>query len=115
MNKHIQIAESLTNLLDTKFSIFGIRFGLDPLLDVIPFVGAHVSSLLSLYMIWIGIRIGLTAKILLVMLWNILIDYLIGLIPYVGIFGDIWFKSNVKNLHLIKKYIGKDVIFGDVI
>ena len=46
------------------------------------------------------------------MAWNILFDFILGLIPVIGIVFDSFYKSNVKNLALIEKYFDPDILEG---
>lgn len=103
---HIQFAKRLVQLMDTKFSFMGVRFGLDPLLDFIPFFGDLIGTIVSLYLFWIAFELKVPEKVYFRMLGNIIIDSLLGLIPVAGIVLDAFYRSNVKNLDLLEKYIG---------
>jgi hypothetical protein len=113
--RHLRTAEFITTFLDTKFSVAGIRFGLDPLLNVIPFFGPVVSTGMSLYLLWIAYRFHLGFGVYSKMMVFLLIDYLIGLIPFAGILGDLMFKANVLNLKLIRSHVPKDILQGEVV
>lgn len=113
--KHLRYAEYITNFLDTKFSILGIRIGLDPFLDFIPILGPVIGSGMSAYLLWIGIKMNVSGWILLRMLLNIFIDYVIGNVPFIGFFGDWLFKANVRNLTLLKEQVTDGVLEGRVV
>ena len=53
---HFLIAERLVKLLDTKFTILGVKFGVDPFLDLLPIFGNYVGIALSCYVF--GLRIS---------------------------------------------------------
>ena len=114
-NRHLRNAEYITNFLDTKFSLFGLKFGLDPLFDLIPFIGPLLSVGMSCYLLYIAYQFQLGMKVYIQMLINIALDYIIGLLPFIGIFGDVFFKANVRNIRLIRLYIPKSVEHGDIL
>lgn len=109
---HYRLAKFLTHLLDTQFSVGGISFGLDPLLDFIPGLGDVIGLVLSVYIIWIAKGLGVPEKEVAVMARNVIIDFIIGLIPVVGIVGDAFYKANVKNLRIIERHLEKPIIEG---
>lgn len=92
--------------MDSAFSIPGtkIRFGLDPLLGLIPFVGDLIGLGISATMVLSMIRHGVSGKLLFMMLGNITLDYLISSIPILGDIFDFAFKANERNLRLLKQH-----------
>ncbi len=105
-NKSFQNLKRISELLDTKYSgPFGIKFGLDPILGLIPGIGDFVTTVLSFYIIFQAYMIGVGYSVLIRMCVNVLLENLIDMIPFFGnIFDFIW-KSNTKNLELLNKYI----------
>lgn len=106
--KQIELEESLENLsryLDDwiKIPIVGWRFGLDALIGLIPNVGDSITSLASFYILIAGVRYGVPKITLLRMAFNIGLDYLVGSIPIVGDAFDFVWKSNKKNMNLIRE------------
>ncbi len=104
MQRYIKIAEIWARLLDSKFRIGPVSFGLDAILDLIPGAGDVVGVLLSLYLIWIAYQLRLPQKKIVQMLVNIGIDFLVGLVPFVGAIADIFYKANLMNLKILKEY-----------
>ncbi|HEX6981279.1 MAG TPA: DUF4112 domain-containing protein [Balneolaceae bacterium] len=98
-SKHHQFAE----LLDSKFTIPGtsIRFGIDPVLGLIPGAGDLLSGLVSLYFIFQAALHDASASVLARMLLNILADILIGAIPLLGEVFDFGWKANLRNARLL--------------
>lgn len=115
MNKYIQIAEFWAKLMDSKFKIGPIRFGLDALLDLIPGAGDVLGALLSLYLIWIAIKLRLPLKKISHMLFNIGIDFLVGAIPFLGAIADIFYKANLMNLRILKEFAKTPVEEGELV
>ncbi|HYG79055.1 MAG TPA: DUF4112 domain-containing protein [Pyrinomonadaceae bacterium] len=97
--------DRLSHLLDGLFRIPGTkwRFGLDALVGLIPGVGDTLTSLASFYILAAGVRYRVPKITLLRMGVNIGIDYLVGAIPGVGDLFDFVWKSNEKNMELIRR------------
>lgn len=110
MNKHIRFAEHITNILENRFRIMGMRFGLDPILGIIPGIGDILPALLSAYLVWIGIQMRIPNEAISKMVMNIVADFVIGIVPIIGDFGDFIFKSSTKNLQILKEYARDDVV-----
>lgn len=115
MKSHIAFAQRLVTLMDTKFSLFGIRFGIDPLLDVLPGFGSMIGAGISCYLFWIAYQLKVLSRIYWTMGWHILLDYLLGLLPFIGVVIDLFYRSNTKNLALLTPFINPDVLEGLVI
>ncbi len=110
MERHLKIASSLTHLLENRFRIFGKKFGLDPILGVIPGIGDVIPIILSFYLVWIAVQLRLPDDKISLMIRNIVIDFFIGIIPLIGDVGDFFYKSNTKNLQIIKTYKPESVV-----
>jgi len=83
--------------------VLGWRFGLDALIGLIPGFGDTATSLVSFYILAAAVRYRVPKITLLRMGMNIGIDYLVGSLPVVGDVADAWWKSNHKNIDLLKK------------
>lgn len=105
MNKHLYLAEKLTDLLENRFSLFGFKFGLDAVMGIIPGIGDALPLVLSLYLVWIGVNLRLPRNKISLMLRNIILDFIIGSIPLVGDIADVLYRSNTKNLHILKSHL----------
>ena len=97
--------EQLSWLMDDLFRIpvLGWRFGLDALVGLIPGFGDTATSLVSFYILVAGVRQRVPKVTLARMGLNIAIDYVVGSLPVVGDVLDAWWKSNHKNIDLLKK------------
>lgn len=112
MDVHLKTAQYLADLLDSKFKIGGFRFGLDPLIGLLPFIGDAVVLLVSVYILWIGEKMKVPEDKFSQMVSNVVIDTLMGFVPVVGDIGDFIFKANIKNLDIIKKH-GQFIVEGE--
>ena len=115
MNKDLQTATTIAELLDNKFEVFGIRFGIDPILGLIPGGGDLVGFILALYIVLIGVRMELPRPKIYRMLVNIALDFGIGLLPVLGDIADFAFKSNMMNLEILKKHAAGSAIDGEIV
>jgi hypothetical protein len=112
---HIQFAKRLVSLLDTKFSVWKIKFGIDPILDIIPGFGNVLAVGVSCYLFYIAYRVKVPTWVYARMVWNMGVDYLFGTVPFVGIFFDLLYRSNVRNFALIEKFVEPEILEGKVI
>jgi hypothetical protein len=80
------------------------RFGLDPLLGLIPGIGDTSSALVSAFALIQAVRIGVPKVLLMRMALNVFVNELIGVVPVVGDAFSFWFKSNARNYEIIKHH-----------
>jgi hypothetical protein len=97
--------ERLGWLMDDLFRIpvLGWRFGLDALIGLVPGLGDTSTALVSFYILAAAVRYRVPKITMLRMGLNIGIDYLFGSLPFVGDLADAWWKSNQKNLDLLRR------------
>lgn len=95
-------------LMDDLLRIPGtkLRFGIDPLIGLIPGLGDTGAALVSAVALIQAARHGLPKIILARMSLNILVNELIGIIPGIGDAFSFWFKSNARNHQLLKEHMG---------
>jgi hypothetical protein len=82
--------------------------GLDSLLGLVPVAGDLTSAAVSLSLIARSVRYGIPRDIITKMLANVLVDLLLGSVPVIGDLADLWFKANVRNVALLKEYLGDE-------
>ena len=94
------------NLLDARFTIPGtdVRFGIDPILSLIPVVGELASPAFTVLLLVQGLQQRVPKVVLIRMVLNALIDALIGAIPIAGSVGDIFWRANTDNLALLERH-----------
>jgi hypothetical protein len=115
MELHLKSARTFSYLLDNQFSLFGLKLGLNSFLDLIPGFGDAAAALLSLYLVWIALEMELPPLKIVQMLINILINFLIGIIPVIGDAVYIFRKANLKNLKILNDYARNRMQEGEVI
>jgi hypothetical protein len=101
--------EGLERLLERAFVIPGINrpVGLDVLLDIIPTAGSFVGAALGGYMVWEARNLGMSKMQMARMSGNVAIDWALGLIPWVGAIPDFFFRSNTRNLRIIRRHLDR--------
>jgi hypothetical protein len=98
--------DTTTKLLDNQFRIPGteVRFGFDFIIGLIPGVGDVVSLGISGVLVSVMARKGASGMVIVKMLWNILLDAVIGSIPVIGDLFDLSYRANRRNLALLKEH-----------
>lgn len=103
------LARFLADLLDQRFTIPGtsIRIGLDPIIGLIPGIGDLVANLTGSIIVIIAAQFGVPKIVLARMAINIAINTLLGAIPIFGDIISIWYRSNVKNVALLERFLDR--------
>ena len=96
----------MARLFDSAFHIPGtrFRFGLDPLLGLIPGIGDLTAPVFTLMILWHGVAARVPKVVLARMVLNAAIDAGVGAIPIVGDAFDFVWKSNEWNLALLERH-----------
>ena len=102
--------ERLADLTDSHFRIpfTNIRFGIDGVIGLIPFVGDSISLVISLYILGETSKLGVPPSLKIKMLGNVIFDWVIGLVPFLGDAVDVFFKANNRNMKLLVEHINSD-------
>lgn len=114
----LRLARFLADLLDQRFTIPGtsIRIGLDPIIGLIPGIGDLVANLTGSVILILAARVGVPKIALVRMGINVAANTLLGTVPFLGDVLSIWFRSNVRNVELLQRYLGrpaKRAVLGD--
>jgi hypothetical protein len=96
-------ARQIAMLLDARFELAGIKFGMDAIVGLIPGVGDLLTTLVGAYPLYVARRHGLGRWVTARMAGNLALDFLAGAVPVVGDVFDVAFKANLKNLQLLEK------------
>jgi hypothetical protein len=101
--------EALEILLERSFHIPGtkIPIGLDSLIGLIPVLGDLVTTAMGAYIVWEARNLGMSKWALTRMAANVGIDTVIGMVPLLGDAFDFVWRSNSKNLRIIRKHLDK--------
>ena len=115
IQEHIRLAKKLSRLLDSQFEFSGFRFGLDPIIGLIPEFGNVITTLASLYLFVVAYKLQVPSKIYIQMVWNIVVDSIITSVPVLGNIADFFYKSNERNLKLLSPFVDDEVLEGTVV
>ncbi|TVT42576.1 DUF4112 domain-containing protein [Hymenobacter setariae] len=98
--------EGVARLMDSQFRLPGtrFRFGLDPLLGLVPIVGDLSSTAVSVALLLTMMRHGASGAVVVRMALNIFIDTVVGAIPLIGNIFDFAYKSNERNVALLRRH-----------
>lgn len=101
--------EAMEFLLERSFRIPGVNIpvGMDALIGLVPILGDVITTALGAYIVWEARNLGLSKWSLTRMGANVAFDTVIGLVPFVGDAADLMFRSNTRNLRIIKKHLDK--------
>lgn len=104
-----QRLEALEHLLEGLVRIPGTkrRIGLDVALDLVPVVGDTIAAALGTWLVWEARNAGMSKWQMMRMMGNVGFDWALGLIPWVGAIPDFFFRSNTRNLRMIKRHLDK--------
>jgi hypothetical protein len=117
-----QRLEAMELLLERAFVVPGTnyRVGLDAVVGLVPVVGDLITTAMGAWLVWEARNLGMSKFHLMRMGGNVGLDALIGAIPLVGDAFDFVFRSNTRNIRILKRWLDKHhpetrVIEGEVI
>jgi Domain of unknown function (DUF4112) len=101
--------EALEQLLEHSITIPGLgrKVGLDAIAGLVPVVGDVVTAAMGLYIVWEARNLGMPKWQIWRMAGNVGIDTLVGAVPIAGDLFDFLYRSNTKNLRIIRKHLDK--------
>lgn len=102
-----RISRTFAWLLDDLIGVPGtkLRFGVDPILSIVPFAGTAVGAVMGSVILIDAVRLRAPLSVLIRMVGNYVIDWLVGLLPFLGAFLDAAYRSNHKNFKLLERTI----------
>lgn len=106
VRKRIELMEQL---LERSITLPGInhKVGLDFALGLVPVVGDVITGAMGLYIVWEARNLGMSKFQLIRMAGNVGFDSLLGAVPLVGDVFDLVWRSNSRNLKIIRKYLDR--------
>jgi hypothetical protein len=104
--QRLEALRKLKLTLDEAFRVPGtnIRFGWDPLIGMVPWLGDLLTALLSCAIVLQAHHMRIPRVVQVRMVGNVAIDLLVGAIPFVGDIADLFWKSNTKNFALLERH-----------
>ncbi len=106
INADIKWIDVVTDWMDNKIRIPGtnIRFGLDFLIGLVPYIGDLASFAISGLLLMGMARHGASGMLILKMIGNVLLDTIVGAIPILGDLFDLQYRANWRNLKLFEEF-----------
>ena len=104
--------DKYSKMTDSQFSVpfTGIRFGVDPILGLIPVIGDFIGLLLSLPVLIEASRLDAPAELKRKMIRNMIIEALMGIVPVLGDVFDVYWKANTRNTALLRNWIKTQIV-----
>ncbi|WP_374284280.1 DUF4112 domain-containing protein [Novosphingobium sp.] len=101
--------EGLERLLDGLITVplVGRKVGLDAVLGLVPGVGDVITGMMGLYLVWEARNLGMPRWQLWRMAGNVGLDALLGVVPLAGDLVDLLYRSNSRNLRIIRKHLDR--------
>jgi hypothetical protein len=90
-------------LLDQRWSLLGIPFGMDAVLGLVPLLGDFVGMLVGLGMVIEAIRLRASWRTVGRMIRNLWLDAVLGAVPIVGDLFDFFFQAHRRNLEILER------------
>ncbi len=105
--RRLEALQRWATLLDAAFGIPGtrIRFGIDALVGLVPGAGDALAGLFSAAILLQAGRMGVPRVVLTRMLANVLLDVVVGAIPFLGDLFDVGWKANLRNVRLLDRVV----------
>ena len=105
-SERLKWVNSMARLMDDQFVLPGtkFRFGLDPLLGLLPVAGDLASFAMSASIVLTIARYGASGKVVALMLVNLALDTIIGSVPVLGNIFDFAYKANDRNVKLLHRH-----------
>jgi hypothetical protein len=104
-----QRLEAAERLMEGIFIVPGIRqrVGLDAILGLVPIIGDLASAAIGAWIVWEARNLGMSKFQIARMATNVGVDTAIGAIPFVGDAFDLFFRSNSRNLQIIRRHLDR--------
>jgi NAD/NADP transhydrogenase beta subunit len=96
--------ERFADLLDTRFRVGNFRFGIDPIIGLIPGIGDFLAMILSGRLIALAGKYGASGKVMVLMSLNAFLDATIGSIPFLGGIFDFFYRANTRNVRILENH-----------
>ena len=101
--------EALEQLLERSFVVPGINrpVGLDAIVGLVPVLGDAITAAMGAYLVWEASNHGMPRWKIWRMAGNVAFDTALGAIPVAGDAFDFFFRSNSRNLRIVKRHLDK--------
>ena len=100
---------AMERLLERSFTVPGTKqpVGLDAIVGLVPVAGDAIGALMGLYLLWEARNLGMSRWQMARMMGHVGLDAVIGAIPFAGVVADFFYRSNTRNLKIIRKHLDR--------
>ena len=105
IGQELRSLDVLSRLLDSRFGMMGVNFGLDSILGLVPIAGDVATGAAGLHALATAWRLKLPVSASILIVWNLVFDTAVGAVPVAGDVFDIFFQSNRKNYRIVEKHL----------
>ena len=101
--------EAMEGLLERAFHMPGTKYriGLDSIVGLVPVLGDVVTAAMGAWLIWEGRNLGMSKFHIARMTGNVAVDTALGFVPFAGDLFDFVFRSNTRNLRIVRRWLDK--------
>ena len=101
--------EAMEALLERAFPLPGTsrRIGLDSIVGLVPVLGDVITAAMGAWLVWEAKNLGMSKFHIARMTGNVAFDTVIGFIPFLGDAVDFLFRSNTRNLRIVRRWLDK--------
>lgn len=106
----LERARVVGTLLDESITVpgTGFKIGIDPIIGILPIAGDSVATVASLYIVFVGVRLGLPRRALAKMVAYVALDFVLGSVPVLGTIIDAFLKVNKRNVATIERHVATE-------
>ena len=101
----VERLDRVATLLDSQFKVLGIRFGIEPIVGLVPVAGDVAMGLWSGYLVLEAARQGASKGDVGKMIANVALDTVIGSVPVLGSVFDVFYKANKRNVRILRRHL----------
>lgn len=104
-----QRIDAVERLLERSFTLPGTNqpVGLDAIVGLVPVAGDAIGAVMGMYLVWEARNLGMSKWQIARMTGHVGLDAVIGAIPFVGVVADFFYRSNSRNLRIIRRHLDK--------
>jgi hypothetical protein len=101
--------EAMEGLLERAFHMPGTKYriGLDSIVGLVPVLGDVVTAAMGAWLIWEARNLGMSKFHIARMTGNVAVDTALGFVPFAGDLFDFVFRSNTRNLRIVRRWLDK--------
>lgn len=108
IDPRIADVEALARWFDYAFVLpGGFRYGMAGIIGLIPGIGDVIDALVSLYIVYRAVQLGVPRVTIARMMLNVGIEAMAGAVPLIGDLFDVAFKANRRNYELLRSHLAE--------